>query len=190
MNKQTHSSLGIDMQSAASLRPARSRRWVMAGVAAAMVSAMSVAGISYADNAPGQNQGQMQPHHGMHGQKDPANAEKRIDRMVQRLLPDGTPEQKAKVTAIARSAMNDLRPLREQQRAARVQGIKLLTQPTIDRAALERVRATQMQLAEQISSRTTRALADAADVLTPAQRAKAAEHFQKRMEHGHMGHNR
>ena len=184
MNQHIQSARSIAPQSS----PARSRRWIMAGVAAAMLSAMSVAGVSYADNAP--DQAPSQQHHGMdrHGPKDPANAEKRIDRMVERLLPDGTPQQKAKVTAIARSAMNDLRPLREQQRAARAQGIKLLAQPTIDRAALEQVRVTQMRLAEQISSRTSRALADAAEVLTPAQRARVAEHFQQRMEHGEHGH--
>src|SRR3569623_199775 len=144
MNQHIQSARSIDPQSS----PARSRRWIMAGVAAAMLSAMSVAGVSYADNAP--DQAPSQQHHGMdrHGPKDPANAEKRIDRMVERLLPDGTPQQKAKVTAIARSAMNDLRPLREQQRAARAQGIKLLAQPTIDRAALEQVRVTQVRLAE------------------------------------------
>ena len=45
-----------------------------------------------------------------------------------------------------------------------------LEQPTIDRAALEQIRATELQRAETASSRVVQAIADAAEVLTPEQR--------------------
>lgn len=163
----------------------RGRRWLLAGVAAAVVGALSMAGISHADNTGGCRGGR----HGMmgwHGDKmDPERASKRIDHMIDRLLADGTPAQKAQVATIMKAAFADLKPLREQHRAAREQGIQLLTQPTIDRAALEKVRASELQLAEQVSKRMTQALADTAEVLTPDQRVKLGERMKKRF--GHMG---
>lgn len=160
--------------------PQRGRRWLLAGVATTVVAALSVVGISYAGDGPGcRGQHGM----GMHGALDPAAAAKHIDGMIDHLLADGTPEQKAKLSAIAKAALEDLRPLREQHRAARDQGIMLLAQASVDRAALEQVRARELQLAEQVSRRLTQALADTADVLTPEQRAKLAERFKHRLEH-------
>ena len=60
-----------------------------------------------------------------------------------------------------------------------------MSAPVIDRAALEQIRASQLQLAEQLSLRITQALADTAEVLTPEQRAALAERIQRRM--GHLG---
>jgi Spy/CpxP family protein refolding chaperone len=65
--------------------------------------------------------------------------------------------------------------MRDRMRNARRQAVTLLSQPAIDRAALEALRADQLQLAEQASRRLTQALADVADVLTPAQRKQLAE---------------
>lgn len=182
MNQQNESPRNNNTQSASTPRQQRrGRRWILAGGAAAVIGAMSMVGISYANDGPGAGH----RHHGMgmHGPMDPATAEKHIDRMIERMLSDGTPEQKAKVRAIAKAAMTDLRPLHEQHHAAREQAIKVLSQPTIDRAALEKIRAGEVQLAEQISRRMTQAMADAAEVLTPEQRVKLAERFKKRMEH-------
>lgn len=154
------------------------RRWALAGIASITIGAMSIAGISHANDGPGRGT----HHHGMHGPMDPATASKRIDRMIERMLSDGTPEQKAKVSAIAKAALNDLQPLREKHRAARADAMKILSQPTIDRTALEKIRASELQLADQISRRMTQAMADAAEVLTPEQRATLAERFKQRMK--------
>jgi Spy/CpxP family protein refolding chaperone len=56
---------------------------------------------------------------------------------------------------------------------------QLLTAPAIDRAALEELRVQQMQQMDLISKRILVAVADAAEVLTPAQRAKLAGHLGK-----------
>jgi Spy/CpxP family protein refolding chaperone len=111
-------------------------------------------------------------------------SEQRIERMVKHLAVevDATPEQTAKLTEIARAAAKDLRPLREKARDARRQGMQLLAAPTVDRAAIERLRAEQIQAADAASKRLTQALADTAEVLTPAQRQKLAERFQRRGE--------
>jgi protein CpxP len=157
----------------------RGRRWIKAGVAIALLGTLAVAaGITFANNG-----GACHGHfgRGMHDRMNPAKMSERIDHMVNRILADGTPEQKAKVTAILKGAMTDLGPLHAQHKVAHEQAFKLLTQPTIDRDALEKLRTAQIRLADQASTRIVQALADAAEVLTPEQRVKLAEHFKKRM---------
>jgi Spy/CpxP family protein refolding chaperone len=68
-------------------------------------------------------------------------------------------------------------------RAARMRAVELLTRDTIDRGAIEALRADQLQLAEQASRRIAQALADAAEVLTPAQRKELASRIE-RHRHG------
>jgi periplasmic protein CpxP/Spy len=108
---------------------------------------------------------------------DPAELDQRIDRMLKHLYVeiDATDAQKQQLAPIVKSAAADLLPLRAQMRDARRQAITLLSQEQIDRAALEALRAQQLQLAEQASKRITEALGDVADVLTVAQRKQLAE---------------
>ena len=56
----------------------------------------------------------------------------------------------------------------------------LLTQPSVDRAAIEAFRAEQIALADAASKRIAQALADAAEVLTPEQRRKIDDHLAAR----------
>ena len=46
---------------------------------------------------------------------------------------------------------------------------------------MEQVRASELALAETASKRVTQAIADAAETLQPAQRAKLAEKMKQRM---------
>jgi Spy/CpxP family protein refolding chaperone len=73
--------------------------------------------------------------------------------------------------------------MRESLHAARREAIELLTQERVDAAALEALRARQVGLADEASRRFTRALAEAAEVLTPGQRKQLAAHFARR-RHG------
>src|SRR5262245_29149594 len=97
----------------------------------------------------------------------------RIERMVNRLgwAVDASSEQKQKLRDVVQRAADDLRPLHEKIRDGRRQAREVLTAPTIDRGKLESLRTDQMKLADQASQRVTAALAEAADVLTPEQRA-------------------
>jgi periplasmic protein CpxP/Spy len=98
---------------------------------------------------------------------------------------DATDLQKQQLGPIVKAAARDLLPMRERMHNARQQAVALLSQPTIDRAALEGLRANQVQAAEEASKRFTRALADIADVLTPEQRKQIAERIGRwRGHHG------
>lgn len=118
----------------------------------------------------------------MGGPMDPAKMDEQIERRVKHFAVevDATPEQVAKLTQIAKAAAKELRPLREKARDARKRGMELLSAPTIDRAAIERLRAEQIQAADAASRRVSQALADTAEVLTPEQRKKFAERMQQR----------
>ena len=116
------------------------------------------------------------------GPLSPAQIDDRIDRMSKHLAIelDATSDQQVKVANIAKAAVADLRPLREKAHAARAQAITLLTAPTIDRSAIERLRAEQIGLAETASKRIAQALADVAEVLSPEQRRKVADRMSSR----------
>ena len=118
-------------------------------------------------------------HHGMRGPIDPADAQEHAQHMVDHLAwaIDATAEQKQKLTTIASAMTKDLLPVHEKMHAARARAVQLLRQPQTDRAALESLRAEQIALADGVSKRLTQGLADAADVLTPQQRAKLADHW-------------
>lgn len=118
---------------------------------------------------------------------DPAMMDEHLDRMLKHLYVeiDATDAQKQQLAPIVKSAVADLLPLRTQMRDGRRQAIALLSQDQIDRAALEALRADQLRLAEQASVRFTQALADMADVLTPAQRKQLAERVGR--WHGRRG---
>jgi protein CpxP len=111
------------------------------------------------------------------GPLSPAQVDDRIDRMTKHMAIelDATPDQQVKIANIAKAAVADLRPLHEKAHATRAQALTLLTAPTIDRSAIERLRAEKIGLAETASKCIAQALADAAEVLNPEQRRKVAD---------------
>jgi len=120
------------------------------------------------------------------GPIDPADVEKHLDRMLKHLYVeiDATEAQKQQLEPIVKQAVNDLLPLRERLHAGRREAVELLSQERVDPAALEALRAKQIALADEGSRRLTRAIADLADVLTPAQRKQLAAHFARRHGRG------
>ena len=132
--------------------------------------------------------GQYGPPWGWHGSRfmrgllTPEQIEDRIDRGIRHAVIelDATPEQQEKLRAIAKGAVRDLLPMRDKAHAARARVAELLTQPKIDRAAIEAFRAEQLALADSASRRLAQAVGDAAEVLTPEQRQKAHEWVQWR----------
>ena len=106
-----------------------------------------------------------------------AVVEGRADRMVRHLSIeiDATADQQDKLRAIVRDAIKDVLPVREKMRAARDTARELLTQQTIDRAAIEKFRTDQIAIHDAASKRLVAAVADAAEVLTPEQRRRVSD---------------
>jgi len=118
---------------------------------------------------------------------DPTKVDEHLDRMLKHLYVeiDATDAQKQQLAPIVKSAARDLLPVRAKIHDARRQALDLLSRDTVDRAALEALRADQLRLIEQASMRLTQTLADMADVLTPAQRKQMAERIGRWQ--GHRG---
>jgi Spy/CpxP family protein refolding chaperone len=116
---------------------------------------------------------------------DPIRVEDRADRAVRHLAVeiDATSEQQEKLRAIVKGAVKDLLPMREKVVSARQRGWMLLTQPTLDRTAIEALRADRLALADQASKRFVQAVGDIAEMLTPEQRRKLDERVAEWREH-------
>lgn len=160
----------------------RARRWLAVAAAAGVIATLGAC----AQSGGPMGMGGMGGWHGRgaQGPMDPERAAQRIDRGVDRMLSqvDATPEQKQRVSAIAKQAMADLAPLRGQARDARRQATDLLAAPVIDRAAVERLRAAQVAAMDQASRRMSVAMADMAEVLTPEQRAQLKARLDARLQ--------
>jgi periplasmic protein CpxP/Spy len=156
----------------------RSRSWLFVttiALAAALTGGIASRAIS------------QQPWHGpgfMSGPIDPARVEDGADRGVRHLAIeiDATNEQQEKLRSVVRGAIKDLLPMREKAMSARQRGRVLLTQPSIDRAAIEALRVEQIALADAASKRFTQALSDVAEVLTPEQRHKIDDRLTEMRE--------
>ena len=163
--------------------PTFSRRWTVAGAVGAAIAVVGAA-LSWHGHAHAFGPG----HHWQGGweQADPETMGRRIEAMIAFRLAeiDATPEQKSRIAAIMKGAASDLAPAREQARELRRRSAQLLAAPTIARAQLEALRMQQTQLRDTISRRMLQATADAAEVLTPEQRARLAE---RRMQRGNRG---
>ena len=125
---------------------------------------------------------------GWHGHgmwNDPARIDAGVERVVKHFAVeiDATDDQQARLTEIAKSAAKDLLPLRNTMRQAGREATALLTAAQIDRTAIEQLRATQLQSMQQASTRLTQFLADAAEVLTVAQREQVAEFISEHRRH-------
>jgi periplasmic protein CpxP/Spy len=159
-------------------RPRRGRRWLFVttvALAAALTGAVASRAIS------------QQHWHGrglMGGTFDPARIEDGADRGVRHLAIeiDATGEQQDKLRAIVKGAIKDLLPMREKAVSARQRVRVLLTQPSVDRAAIEALRTDQLALADAASKRFTQAIGDAAEVLTPEQRRKIDDRLTEMRE--------
>jgi periplasmic protein CpxP/Spy len=92
---------------------------------------------------------------------------------------DATPEQRDKIDAIVRATVKDVVAMRKDPAQRREKILAILKADTVDRAALEEVRAEQLAVGEAASKRIVQGIADIADVLTPEQRRKLAANWER-----------
>lgn len=116
-------------------------------------------------------------HHGHGASFDPQSATEWAQLMTRQMLRrvDASADQQDRVQAIVAGALKDLLPMRDEGRMARQESLKLVSAATIDRDALERLRAGQIAMHEQASKRMMKAVLDISEVLTPEQREKLAQ---------------
>ena len=158
------------------------RRMAIATVIAGLASGIGITAFAQGGGHGGWHRGGF-----MGAALDPAMVDERLDRMLKHLYVeiDATDAQKQQLAPIVKGAARDLLPVRAKIHDARRQAVELLSRESVDRAALETLRADQLRLAEQASMRFAQALADVADVLTPEQRKQLAERIGR--WHGRRG---
>jgi len=124
------------------------------------------------DNGGWQRDGWRGGHHGRFSEMSDAEIEARIERMVKHVAIeiDATAEQQEKITTLVNMVAKDLKPVHDRMRATGKEIHDLLLADTIDRSALETLRAERLADAERISKNLVSALADVAEVLSPEQR--------------------
>jgi protein CpxP len=158
----------------------RRRKWL---IAAGVVGALGLGGAVAAQNfsPPGFGPGMMMMRHGGPMNMDPAAMADMADRGIRHLAIeiDATPEQTDKLRAVARDLVKDLAPLHGAREETATRARDLLTQTTVDKAAIEKLRAEQVAKMDAASKRIAQAIGDAAEILTPEQRRKLADRMPR-----------
>ena len=96
-------------------------------------------------------------------------------------------EQEAKAHDIIASKFAEVAPDPAQHEAMRKQALDLLGAPTLDRAAVEKLRADAVASFDAKSKSVVGGVLDIADLLTPPQRAQLAVQIEAMAQHGPMG---
>jgi len=169
--------------------PARNNGWgrriMIGGVALAALAGVGLAVAWAGDFGRGMDGFSMSGRHFMlssMGHHRGGFGERRLDYMLEAI--DATPEQAEKIKTIVKDARGDMRSTADGFMDARDQFADILGAATIDRAAAEKLRSERIQAIDEASKKLTTALLDAAEVLTPQQRAELLEHFKERRAFG------
>ena len=115
----------------------------------------------------------------------------RVERIVKHaaIEIDATPEQQQKIIALVTATAADLKPVTIRMRATGKEMKELLLATTVDRAALEKLRAQRLADAEKVSKDMVRTIADIAELLSPEQR-KILEERVEQFRHMRRGWHR
>ncbi|RWB25765.1 Spy/CpxP family protein refolding chaperone [Mesorhizobium sp.] len=152
-------------------------RWIATGA----VAALALGGIGIAAAMSNDVGGHRMGGFGGHMRHMAMGGEHGLENMLDRI--DATPEQEKKLWAIIDAARAEIRPVVRELRGTRDEVAEIIGAPTIDRAAVEKLRSERIATLDKASKKVTTALLDAADVLTPEQREKLLEHFKERQTH-------
>jgi Spy/CpxP family protein refolding chaperone len=111
-----------------------------------------------------------------------------VQRAVARALDSvgASAAQEAKVHDIVAAKFAEIAPSPDDHETMRKQALDLLAAPTIDRAAVERLRADAVAKFDAKSKTVVEALLEVADQLTPPQRAQLAAEAADMARHGPM----
>jgi Spy/CpxP family protein refolding chaperone len=117
--------------------------------------------------------------------KDPQAAKEHAAMAVEWALRgvSGTDEQKQQARRISDAFVDGLVPLAQEHHDHHKALVRELSKPQLDRAAIERLRQQELELADRASRLALGSVEDFADVLTPEQRADLIA-FARRMHGG------
>jgi Spy/CpxP family protein refolding chaperone len=120
---------------------------------------------------------------GNHGHRSPADTQHfdmHLDHMAAMLTRIGASDsQKSQIDGILRGAFANLKTVKDDHQLAFGRFHELLFAPAIDRAQVEALRAGQIKAIDDASRNIVTAFEDAAEVLSPEQRAALAEAVRK-----------
>jgi Spy/CpxP family protein refolding chaperone len=140
-------------------------------VAAILVSTLIAVGgtIVYAHSGGGQ-----------HGAMAHHSTESHLEHMQAMLTKIGASDaQKSQIEGLLKPALAEMKAAHESHSDAFRQFHEAVTAPSIDRARLESLRAGQVKSLDEASKRMVTAISDAAEVLSPDQRAALAAQIHK-----------
>ena len=118
---------------------------------------------------------------GLMHQASPEQLERMVSHWMKKI--NGTSEQTSKITALVIEAQKDLKPLREKMIELHEKKRNALLGREVDGGALEAIRKEGLLVHDQTSARMNRFLVDAAQVLSPEQRAQMNQHLRERRAH-------
>jgi protein CpxP len=120
---------------------------------------------------------------GHHGPMSGRSAEDHLEHMQAMLTKIGASDvQKAQIEGLLKPAFEEMKSAHDAHSAAFEQFHEAIKAPSIDRAKIESLRAGQVKSLDEASRRLVTAITDAAEILSPEQRAALAE--QVRQHHG------
>lgn len=157
------------------------RRWLRRTALAAALVASGAALPVLVASAQGTGMG-VSMHHGMHGPMGAGEMHAMAMGHVTQMLDavGASDDQKTKIGSILHAGFEPMGKMHGDMADTHKALHQILAAPTVDRAALEQLRAAQIAKIDSASRAATVAMADAAEVLRPDQRAKlvtlAAEH--------------
>jgi Spy/CpxP family protein refolding chaperone len=120
--------------------------------------------------------------HGRHEVHSPEEAQERARKVAAWVLRevDATEAQEQRIQAIVEESVEQMLPLRERHQQHHQALIEALSQGSIDRAEIERLRKAELEIADAASNWLADAALDALEVLTPKQREQLMEHVRER----------
>jgi len=117
---------------------------------------------------------------GHHGPMAGRSTEDHLEHMQAMLTKIGASDaQKTQIEGLLKPAFEEMKAAHEAHSTAFGQFHEAITAPSIDRAQIESLRAGQLKSLDEASKRMVTAITDAAEVLSPEQRAALAEQIRK-----------
>jgi periplasmic protein CpxP/Spy len=117
---------------------------------------------------------------GHHGHTAGRGAKDHLEHMQAMLTQIGaTDAQKAQIEGLLEPALEEMKAAHQSHSAAFKQFHDEITAASVDRARIESLRAAQVKSLDEASKRLVTAIGDAAEVLSPDQRAALAKQINK-----------